>query len=71
MINDEKQEELKVKIEKTGGNEMNTATPAVSLAAFIKANEELIFKITPKNPFLNKDDEWRDKEYEVSPKDDN
>ena len=58
--------------EKTGGNEMNTATSStMSLAAFIKANEELIFKITPKTTFVREDDEWRAEEYEVTSKDGN
>ena len=67
-----KENEKREEIEKTGGNKMNTVTSStMSLAAFIRANEESIFKITPKTTFVREDDEWRSEEYEVSSKDGN
>ena len=43
---------------------------SISFSDFIKANREKIADITPKNPTISKDDEWRkedgwDKEFKV------
>ena len=42
-----------------GDNSMDATVTSTSFADFIKANYEKIKAITPLNPTLSKDDEWR------------
>lgn len=35
-----------------------------SLAEFVKENRAKIDSVTPRNPTISKDDEWRDKSYD-------
>ena len=35
-----------------------------SLAEFVKKNKAKIDSITPRNPTISKDDEWRDESYD-------
>ena len=35
-----------------------------SLAEFIKSNQKVIDSVTPVNPFISKDDEWRNDSYD-------
>jgi hypothetical protein len=44
---------------------------AFDLHGFIKQNKEKIDAITPVNPPISKDDEWRDESYDIDVKDDN
>lgn len=50
-----------------GGESMTTPTTInpnnISLSEFIKRNSKKIHAITPKNPSIPKDDEWRDEDF--------
>lgn len=44
---------------------MNISNIDIKFSAFLKENEEKIKKVTPVNPTIKADDEWRDKSYDV------
>jgi hypothetical protein len=48
---------------KNGGTDMNAVMKEDVLAAFIRTNKEKILKITPVNPPIKKDDQWRKEDY--------